>query len=66
MEKLAEETDGDLAKFGKNLTQIMIFLPHFMWAENIISTQVACSMTNDDRKRCRFFCKHGVVSCNIL
>ena len=24
---------GDLAEFGKN-SQIMIFLPHFMWAEN--------------------------------
>ena len=25
---------GDLAKFGKNATKIMIFLPHYMWAEN--------------------------------
>ena len=25
---------GDLAEFGKNATQIMIFLPHYMWAEN--------------------------------
>ena len=24
---------GDLAEFGKK-TQIMIFLPHYMWAEN--------------------------------
>ena len=24
----------DLAEFGKNATQIMIFLPHYMWAEN--------------------------------
>ena len=26
---------GDLAEFAKkNATQIMIFLPHYMWAEN--------------------------------
>ena len=26
---------GDLVEFGKkNATQIMIFLPHYMWAEN--------------------------------
>ena len=30
---------GDIEKnaygeFGKNATQIMIFLPHYMWAEN--------------------------------
>ena len=26
---------GDLAEFGeKNVTQIMIFLPHYMWVEN--------------------------------
>ena len=25
---------GDLAEFGKNSTQNMIFLPHHMWAEN--------------------------------
>ena len=30
MEKLAEEADGDVAKFEKkNATQIMSFLPHF-------------------------------------
>ena len=23
-----------MAEFGKNATQIMIFLPHYMWAEN--------------------------------
>ena len=29
--------DGDrgyLAEFGKNETQIMIFLPYYLWAEN--------------------------------
>ena len=25
---------GDSAEFGKNATQIMSFLPQFMWAEN--------------------------------
>ena len=25
---------GDLAEFGKKPTQIMIFVPHYMWAEN--------------------------------
>ena len=25
---------GDFAEFGKNASQIIIFLPHFMWAEN--------------------------------
>ena len=25
---------GDLGEFEKNATQIMIFLPHYMWAEN--------------------------------
>ena len=29
-----EELGGDLAEFGKKATQIMIFLPHYMWAEN--------------------------------
>ena len=24
----------DLAEFGKNVTQIMILLPRYMWAEN--------------------------------
>ena len=26
--------DGDLAILKKNASQIMIFLPHYMWAEN--------------------------------
>ena len=26
--------DEDLAEFGKNATLIMIFLPHYEWAEN--------------------------------
>ena len=25
---------GDLAEFVKNSSHIMIFLPHYMWAEN--------------------------------
>ena len=25
---------GDLAHFGKNATQKMIFIPHYLWAEN--------------------------------
>ena len=25
---------GDLAHFGKNATQIIIFLPHYLWAAN--------------------------------
>ena len=34
---------GDLAEFGrKNATQIMIFFPHYMWAENEKETQ-GCS-----------------------
>ena len=31
--KSIEELGADLAESGKNATQIMIFLPHYMWAK---------------------------------
>ena len=47
--------DGDLEEFGKkNATQIMIFLPHYTWAENnnnnlihLVSTEGTTRLNNN-------------------
>ena len=41
---------GDLAEFGKNASQIMIFFPHYMWAENNIMIFLPHYMWAENKK----------------
>ena len=53
--------NGDLAEFVKNASQIMSFLPHYMWAENKNVSQIMIFLPHymwaENKKRSvRFWC----------